>query len=231
MEKGNANRYALAKVTPQGDSPLKGKRFYWLGSSVTAGLFSYGEAVPEFLDALYECQSLKDAVSGMILREKAPHDDSYLWRLKEGKILKPHSPIDALICQLFTNDAWDESLFGKITPKDCFDETAFDPKTTLGAIESICAFVKKNWDCPLFFYTGSFYCDFNGPAYQELVRSLYQLQEKWGFRIIDLFNDTAFNQSLPLPRNVLMHDGIHPFRAGYQLWWTPNFAKALSQKS
>jgi hypothetical protein len=117
MEKGNANRFALAKVTPRADSSLKGKRFYWLGSSVTAGLFSYGEAVPEFLDALYECQSLKDAVSGMILREKAPHDDSYLWRLKEGKILKPHSPIDALICQLFTNDAWDESLFGKITPK------------------------------------------------------------------------------------------------------------------
>jgi lysophospholipase L1-like esterase len=226
-EKGNAAIYAAKQAKKNPASPLRGKTIYWLGSSVTLGLFSYEESMPDYL--FYEDGLLfkKDAISGTNLRQKEAGDDSYYSRLLNGKILDPNAKIDAFICQLSTNDAWEPSLWGEITPADCQEASLMNPKTTLGAIESIILYVRKTWDCPLYFYTGSFYEDINGKNYALLVKKLQIMAHKYNVPLIDLFSDEAFNRALPLDKETLMHDGIHPFRAGYELWWTPYFESFL----
>lgn len=219
---GNAEKFAAKNAPKNLASPLSGKTIFWLGSSVTSGLFSYNETMPDYLAIEDGLLFKKDALSGTTLRQKKPHDDSYLSRLLDGKILKKDEAIDAFVCQLSTNDAWDPSFWGVITPEG---SDSFNPATTLGAIENIIAYVRKTWHCPLFFYTGAYYEDMNGSSYASLVKQLQLIAQKWRLSVIDLFSNTAFNANLPAPRALLMHDGIHPFRAGYGLWWTPEFEK------
>jgi lysophospholipase L1-like esterase len=223
---GNDGFYSVKEAVRK-SSPLAGKRLFFLGSSVTAGLFSEGEAVPEYLAALDGMTCLKDAVSGTTLRQKEIGDDSYLSRLESGKILSPKEKADAFVCQLSTNDAWTPEAFGELTEKDQRSLQDFDPRTTLGALESILVLAQRNWSCPVYFYTGSFYSDLNGKAYGLLVSRLKDLARKWDLPLIDLWSDAEFNSRLPLPRSLLMHDGVHPYRAGYELWWTPFFEDFL----
>jgi lysophospholipase L1-like esterase len=222
---GNAERYAAKAAPLKTASPLKGKTIFWLGSSVTIGLWSHEETMPDYL---YQEDGLlfkKDAISGTTLRQLKADDASYLSRLLGGKILSPKQAIDAFVCQLSTNDAWDKGSWGEIAPDK--DPAHFADDTTLGAIETIIVYVRESWHCPIYFYTGSFYEDLNGKTYGLLVRKLQEIARKWNVPIIDLYSDEAFNAALPAERSLLMHDSIHPFRAGYELWWTPYFERFL----
>ena len=111
-------------------------------------------------------------------------------------------------------------------------------------MEFIVAYVEEVWDCPVYFYSGSYIAesgvraskDPRGSDYAKLVDHTYDLAEKWNkvegveVGIIDLFNDEAFNAVSDEQYKVYMHDPVHPFKAGYKEWWTPYFDKYLSEQ-
>jgi lysophospholipase L1-like esterase len=84
--------------------------------------------------------------------------------------------------------------------------------------------VREKWDCPIVFYTAARY---DNPRYHKLVNLLVDLQEKWGFALLDLWHDSAFNDLTAEERALYMNDPVHPTRAGYLLWWLPQFEKAI----
>jgi hypothetical protein len=63
--------------------------------------------------------------------------------------------------------------------------------------------------------------------YDNMVKMLYTLKEKWGIEIIDLWNDEKLNDITDDKRELYMADPVHPTQAGYLLWWTPVIEKKL----
>lgn len=104
------------------------------------------------------------------------------------------------------------------------DTTDFDTKTIAGAIEYIISYVKAKWSCPVMFYTNPRY---DSPEYQAMVDLLLELQKKWGFEIIDLWNDEQFNNISEEDYSRYMADPIHPTSDGYLKWWTPYFEEKI----
>jgi Lysophospholipase L1 and related esterases len=201
---------------------LKGKRILFLGSSVTLGLRSHNEAVGDYLAKQDGILLVKEAISGTTLRQEKPDDLSYLSRLLRSDAYQKRLPLDAIIIQLSTNDAWDPKKLGTPLKNE-------NPETTFGAIEALIRAVKSHWDCPLFFYTSAYYDLLNGPAYAVMVKGLKEIAEKRGTGIIDLFSDASFNELGQARHAYWMSDAIHPFRAGYRAWWTPFIRQYLLQ--
>ena len=121
--------------------------------------------------------------------------------------------------QLSTNDAKADIPLGKISENDKYDIT-----TSIGAIEFILEYVKKTWNCPVLIYSNPF---FDSKKYGELVEATKELQKKWKFNFLNMWDDKHFNYS-ENERQLYMVDDIHPTRAGYKLSWLPEFEKALT---
>ena len=223
FKKGNAKKYSVEN-TETIKSPLTGKTYYFLGSSVTYGAASFGESMVDFLAKKHGANCVKEAISGTTFsREKK---NSYIERVHNFDV---NVAPDAFICQLSTNDATMAALpesnryhitFGEISDK--FDE--FDEYTTFGAMEAIISYVKKTWNCPIYFYTGSYY---KSATYEKMNEALKKLKEKWGIEIIDLYYDREFNDIDKKLYKFYMNDKIHPTRAGYKHWWLKKFEDAL----
>lgn len=198
------------------DSPLKGKRILFLGSSVTLGLQSHEEAVGDFLEKEDGIILYKEAISGTTLRQEHSSDLSYLSRFQ--RFIREHAEekLDAIIVQLSTNDGWDPSKLGTPLANE-------NPETSYGAIEAIATLEERSYGCPLFFYTGAHYEDMNGKTYAQMVEGLRRIAQKRGFGVIDLFSNPEFNVLGQAHYSYWMHDGVHPYRAGYRAWWTPYF--------
>jgi hypothetical protein len=96
----------------------------------------------------------------------------------------------------------------------------------VGAIEFIIAYAKETWGCEVSFYTGTKY---DSALYKKMVDALYDVQEKWGIGIIDLWNDPEMNAVSAEDYAKYMADPIHPTSLGYRLWWTPKFIAHLKQ--
>ena len=218
MDKGNAPAYSAANTPALPDSPLAGKRIIFLGSSVTAGSRSMGEAFPIYLAKRYGILPVVEAVSGTTLTNN--EDDSYIPRMKTLSI---SMAADAFVCQLSTNDATRKLPLGQIAEGTA--KGSFDTGTITGSMEYIIAYARKTWGCPVIFYTGTRY---DSPEYEAMVRRLLELQQKWGIGVIDLWNDPQMNAVSPEDYALYMYDSIHPTRAGYRDWWTPKFASALA---
>ncbi len=218
---GNSSAYSVSNTQPLNNSPLKGKVFYFLGSSVTDGMAAYNESFVDYISQRNQCIVVKNAVSLTKLR----HDSnrSYIKRILK---FDTNKKIDAFICQLSTNDAQDaefEDNLGEISQHTNYNE--LDVKTTTGAIEYIISYARNHWDCPVIFYTNSY---FESMEYKKLIARLYQLQKKWDFFIIDLYNSPEMNAISQDKKDFYMlSDYIHPLRAGYKLWWTPYIEKEL----
>ncbi|MBQ4382482.1 MAG: SGNH/GDSL hydrolase family protein [Oscillospiraceae bacterium] len=220
---GNKPEYSLAAVEEVKDSPVKGKTFFWLGSSVTYGAESEGETMADFIGKKYGVITVKEAVSGTTLARYK--EQSYCDRLDAFlKSDKKPGHVDAFICQLSTNDTSYYDQFGLVTPDFMTDPELFDTNTAFGAMEYIIAVAKREWDCPVYFYT-------NPPtgkaAYGTLVEGLREIAGKWGVTVIDMYGDEEFNAISDAERELYMADGIHPTRAGYLKWWLPKFEEAL----
>ena len=194
------------------NSQMEERVIVFLGSSVTYGECSGGVSFADLMEMRGHCRAIKEAVSGTTLVDEGP--DSYVSRLKRLSVPRA----DLLICQLSTNDATQRKPLGAPGNRD----TA----TVAGAIEEIIAIARARWRCPILFYTNPRY---DSAAYGEMVRLLKELQAKWGFAILDLWNDAAFNDLLPEQRARYMADAIHPTRAGYEEWWLPKFQAAVPQ--
>lgn len=236
-----------AKYDPSGceaaENALTGKTIYWLGSSVTLGMKSENCSMADYISARNGVTCVKEAVSGTtLIDEEYWGKASYTVRMKEG-VFDKSCKIDAFICQISTNDAKKENIskWGTVTGKAVKDISAFDVKTTLGAIEYVISYVESVWDCPIYFYSGAYFSDKGerssrnpkGSDYKKLIEETKKIADKWNafeeydVRIIDLFNDEEFNGISDEKYNFYMHDPVHPYKAGYLEWWTPAFEKRL----
>lgn len=221
---GNMEEYAVSNMEEIADSPLKGKVFFWLGSSVTLGSNSLNESMADFIAKKYGCTSIKEAVSGTTLATYKKN--SYVDRLNAYLESEEKAErVDAVIVQLSTNDQYQPDSFGVVTSDEVRDPAAFDTATTFGAMEYIIATAKQTWDCPVLFYA-------NPPtersSYMDMVLGLYEIAAKWDIEVIDMFMDLEFN-NIPTEeqRELWMSDKIHPTKAGYRDWWLPKFEEAL----
>lgn len=217
FSKGNAAEYSVAQTQALESSPIKGKTYIFLGSSVTYGSAAKGESFADFLEKKDGIKPIKEAVSGTCLVDEK--NNSYVSRLKKiDKSIKP----DAFICQLSTNDATKKKPLGSVS--DSFYEENFDTETVAGAIEYIVSYVNDTWNCPIIFYTGTKY---DSKQYEKMIKVLYDVQEKWGIIILDLWNDEEMNAVSKDDYALYMANGIHPTRAGYREWWLPKFEELL----
>lgn len=221
--RGNNDRYSVENTETIPNSPLAGKTYFFLGSSVTYGAGSQYESMVDFITKRNDCTTIKNAVSGTTLADNSAN--SYVSRLLKY-VLDPNkaTSLDAFICQLSTNDAAKPENFGTITANEVKDASQFDRTTTFGAIEYIIALVNQIWDCPIIFYTNSYYDNEN---YAQMIEALHTIETKWGITVIDLYNDTEFNAISADDLELYMTDDIHPTKAGYRDWWTPKFEEVL----
>ena len=209
-----------AEIDPK--DPLSGKTILWIGSSVTYGAQSGGhysmvDAIRDLHPAL-TCE--KYAISATTLVNTGA--DSYVGRLK--RIPKSKKP-DLIVVQLSTNDATTDKPFGAIS--ESMNLADFDDSTIAGAIETIIAYAKETFNCPVCFYSGS-YC--KKANYAEMVQLLLDIQKKWDIGVIDMFNNpemTAIYDSELYHK--YMYDEVHPFRVGYVEWWTPYMDACLTE--
>ena len=202
------------------EDPLSGKTILWIGSSVTYGAHAGGHySMVDAVQALHPalvCE--KYAISATTLVNTG--EDSYVGRLK--RIPRTKTP-DLIVVQLSTNDATTNKPFGEIS--DSTDIADFDDSTIAGAIETIIAYARDTFNCPVAFYSGSYCVKEN---YPEMVDLLLKIQEKWDIGVIDLFNNPDMTAIYDTEQYwTYMFDDVHPTRAGYVEWWTPVIDAAL----
>ena len=214
---GNANVYHPENIKPLETSPLEGKRFLFLGSSVTNGSASLEVSMADYISILDRCEVLKEAANGTTIADK--NRFSYLSRLKK---INTGQHFDAVICQLSTNDAAQKVEVGVVTHSK--ETNGFDVFTVAGALEAIIAYVYETWHCPVFIYTG---VQYNSEKYQAMVDILPTLKEKWDIFIVDLWNDKSMQEISEEERCLFLNDDVHPTQAGYLSWWVPKFQQAL----
>jgi hypothetical protein len=156
---------------------------------------------------------------------------SYISRMKKIPMdLKP----DYFIVQLSTNDAAQNKPFGALS--DSKNLADFDTKTIYGGLEYIIAYVKQTFNCPVVFFTGTYYdkASYNndGTQYGKTVEALLTVQKKWdgdGLYVIDMYTDKAMKDAYQTDLwKQYMSDGVHPKADGYKLWWGPKFEAALT---
>lgn len=210
---GNSNKYSLEKVSTNEGSPLEGYKILYLGSSVTNGSASLGVSFAEYIAKRNNTEFVKEAVNGTTL---VSGKDSYIERIEK---IDTNQDFDLVICQLSTNDATKGKPLGSPSVTD-----APDVDTVCGAIEFIINYVKTTWDCPVVFYTNSYYENEN---YAAMVSALHEIAELYDVGVIDLYADEEFNSISKEERALYMADDIHPTKAGYLEWWTPKMEKYL----
>lgn len=215
---GNAAAYDVQAMSLQDNPVLRGKRVCFLGSSVTYGSAAMGVSFADYIGRRNGMEAVKEAVPGTTLVDSGPQ--SYIRRLEK---LDDDLQLDLLVCQLSTNDASKGYPLGEVGGS--FDEDAFDTGTVAGAIEHIIAYARATWGCPVVFFTSSRY---ESEAYAAMVGCLGVLQDKWQIGVIDLWSNDAFNDIPEEEYRLYMADDIHPTKAGYLLWWTPEMERQLT---
>lgn len=166
------------------------------------------------------CEYVKEAVSGTTLVDNGK--TSYIQRMKNN--IGTDEKFDAFVCQLSTNDASKEMPIGELSRSENLED--FDTQTITGAMEYITVYAKQTWNCPVIFYTGTKY---DSKQYQQMVDVLFELQDKYGIGVIDLWNDEEMNDVSEKEYEVYMADPVHPTQAGYLEWWTPKMEEYLYQ--
>lgn len=215
---GNRDEFASGKIERIDCPQLENKKILFLGSSVTYGMASLQDGIPEYFRQRFGCIKTKEAISGTTLADVEP--DSYVYRLIHN--VDPNTAYDMVICQLSTNDASKGLALGEISASKSKND--FDTNTIIGAMEYIIAYSRDTWHCPVLFYTGSRYESAN---YEAMVVALYKLAAKWSLGVLDLWNSDSFNDIPDDARNLYMTDPIHPTKAGYMKWWCPELEKQL----
>lgn len=224
---GNSEIFDVGNLEIHPESVLTGKRILFLGSSVTYGAAAEGQSFVELFESLDGVRAIKEAKSGTTLVDRISvpallafgNGDSYIKRLRA---VKSDDPLDGVVCQLSTNDATMKMPLGEISSSTAL--TDFDTQTITGAMEYIIKYSRERWNCPVVFYTGSYY---DSPEYRAMVERLYALKDKWGIGLIDLYTDAEFNNIDPEIYELYMFDPIHPTKAGYINWWMPKMEKEL----
>jgi len=195
---------------------IKDKTIVFLGSSVTSG--DNGWSMCEYISETQDCTVVKWAVNGTTLADVAPN--SYVSRL--DKLIGKQENCDCFVCQLSTNDSRGDIPLGEMSESKNRED--FDKGTVIGAIEYIISAAAERWNCPVFFYTGTY---MENEKYESMVNALISLKAKWNFEIIDLWNDEDMLEVSREDYEKYMRDPVHPTKLGYTQWWGPKFAAAL----
>lgn len=203
----NSAAYAVEKVKELENSPLKGKNILFLGSSVTYGAASLGTSFVEYVCKRGGASFTKEAVSGTTLVNN--DETSYIARLKK---LDTTVRYDFFVCQLSTNDATKKYELAEIRK----------------AVTDIIDYARETWNCPIIFYTNSYY---NSAEYAAMVEMIKDVEKEYHIMVFDLYTDKAFNDLTGKQRRLYMDDDIHPTRAGYLLWWTPKLEEYFSMSA
>lgn len=200
---------------------LEGKTFMFLGSSVTYGSASGGMSFVDYIQQAYKTATcIKEAVSGTTLVDNG--DSSYVQRMINN--LDTTIQVDHFICQLSTNDASQNKPLGTVSNSKNLED--FNTQTIIGAMEYIICYAQQTWGCHVSFYTGTKY---DSALYERMVNALYDLRDKWGIGILDLWNDEEMNAVSEANYKRFMSDAIHPTAMGYKMWWTPKFIEHLEK--
>lgn len=237
-EKGNGPQYSVNNTPALESQPLKGKTLFFLGSSVTYGASSERESFADFIAKRQGATSIKKAISGTSLMDvdQAKTNDaefkdsplngkSYVYRFNDYLASDEKAEhVDAMILQLSTNDAKAGVDYGYILPDTFKNPEGFDVKTTLGALEYLIAKAKETWGCEVLLFSNAYY--FNN-YYPLLVDAAKPLVDKWGITYLNMYEDEEFNNITDEQKTLYMHDRIHPTKAGYRDWWTPEFESSL----
>lgn len=232
---GNAETYSLENTPVLDKRPLEGKTIYWLGSSVTYGAASNGVTMADYIAKRQGAICVKEAVSGTTLLgdiDDPKNIDSYAKRLITTQAFDKNAEVDAFVCQISTNDAAKSeraAQLGVITPDDKRSLSDFDTSTTLGAVEYIICYVQQTWDCPIVFYSGTWYGGEAGYYYDRLVDEVKKLESKWGITVLDFYHDADMTAIAPQDYANYMKDAVHPKQMGYLEWWTPKFEAHLEK--
>lgn len=213
---GNREQYNIENVEELENSPLEGMNICYLGSSVTYGASSLQISFVEYIAKRNNTTYVKEAVSGTTLVDEGI--GSYVSRMQS---LGKDAHFDMFVCQLSTNDATQNKALGEVSEDGT---TEFDTHTVCGAIEYIITYVTQTWNCPVVFYTNSYY---ESRSYAAMVNALEEIRQKYDIGVIDLYSDEAFNDISDERRALYMADDIHPTKAGYLEWWTPRMEKYL----
>lgn len=211
--------------------PLSGLEIAWLGSSVTYGQGAAGYSMADTIAEKHAAtHSYKYAISGTTLAQAQvasclPTDTdgshgSYIYRMKQ---LNKDKHYDLFIVQLSTNDATNGVPMGEISADKELESQ--DTSTVIGAMEYIIAYIQETWNCPVMFYTGTKY---DSEQYSEMVDVLKQIADKWGIGVINLWDSEINDIDDATRAEYIKEDGIHPLKAGYEEWWTPEFEKAIT---
>jgi lysophospholipase L1-like esterase len=184
---------------------LNGKTVLFLGSSVTYGSAAGGVSFVDILRERCGVNCIKEAVSGTTLADI--NEKSYVSRLKAiDRTVK----LDLFVCQLSTNDATKKIDIKEIETAICF----------------ILDYVKAYFNCPIAFYTGTY---FECEEYAKMIELLYELKKKYEFYILDLYHNEDMLGVSKEDHARYMKDKIHPTLPGYREWWTPKFISFLEQ--
>lgn len=216
---GNLPQYSPRYQKNDPFSPLRGKKIVFLGSSITAGMGALNNSFTDYLAASDGINAIKLAKSGTTLAGE--DKNTYVNRLLSD--LSTSEKLDLFVCQLSTNDSRAGKAIGAISSS--YDMNDFDINTTIGAIEFIIGYVKKNWAVPIVFYTCLRKPDVD---YENLMDQLKKLQAKWHFSIIDLWGNESLKLKLKANKYTMVDDA-HPTMLGYRDMWTPIFRKELKE--
>lgn len=231
VEQGFEGSTYVVKAEEKDESdPLSGLEIAWLGSSVTYGQAGGGYSMADAIeDAHPATNCYKYAISGTTLAEyhsehclPADGDGFHGSYVNRMKMIGKDKHFDLFIVQLSTNDATGDIPMGEISEGKELED--FDTATVIGAMEYIVKYVMDTWNCPVMFYTGTQY---DSEQYGEMVKATLELQKKWDFGLIDLWNSDEMNAVSEEDYEKYMNDGIHPNRTGYVEWWTPQFEAAI----
>ncbi len=182
---------------------LKNKTVLFLGSSVTYGAASGGISFADLMVERCGIKMIKEAVSGTTLADTM--EKSYVARLKK---IDKNTKVDLFICQLSTND----------TDRNKVP----NPEDTEKAIRFILTYVKETFDCPIAFYTSTYY---NNSRYEKQMELLKELQKEYNFCILNFWEDEEMRAVGEKDYKRYMQDAVHPTLEGYSEWWTPKFIK------
>lgn len=157
---GNALEYDVSQVPARRGriDGLTGVRVLMLGSSVTWGYASGGQALGEYLAARFAMRVTKEAVNGTTLSGDAA--DIYVARLQRHE-----ERYDLVVVQLSTNDA----THGRPV------------SAVLAALETIRAYARRMWNAPVVVYTNTRYAS---ALYGRMVDTVLQAN----FPTIDLWH-------------------------------------------
>lgn len=215
---GNSSKYDVKNVASIKNSPLSDKTIMFLGSSATVGMCSKGVSFVQYMEKRDSINVIEEAVSGTTLTTSSRNN--YIYRMKKN--LNKNVHVDCFVCQLSTNDVTFKKPLGKISSSKNIND--FDTTTVTGAIEYVIAYAKQTWNCPVVFYTDTYY---GSNKYEEMTDVLLQLQKKWNIGVIDLLNNEDMKKVDKNHYEIYMANSIHPTKAGYLEWWTPVMERYL----